>query len=132
MAKTISFELSKRLSEWWYLDNIETEYCYIEHFKNIHLLESNDNLVIRFKKDWWTKYKTLTLEEAIDFLPATINRKSIGINKRWGVYNVEYIENYYDMDCYSATWKTLLEAIEKMIEYLLDNNLLPKYLLSNV
>jgi len=26
--KTLNFELSKILTEWWYLDNIETEYFY--------------------------------------------------------------------------------------------------------
>lgn len=117
--KTISFELSKRLNDEWLLDNIGTMYSY--------------------NKSWWLWdsfyrrryiYKTLTLEEAIETLFAWTS-----IYFRWWRWNW----TRWSIDIYSDSiishlledepefeWETLLEAVEKMLEYLLNNNLLTK------
>lgn len=65
--KTINFELSKRLSDLWLLDNIETEYFYTKRdiwFWNI------DYDIIEWRyfniEDW--DIKTLTLEELPKFI----------------------------------------------------------------
>lgn len=69
MTKTINFELSKRLNEAWLLDeDIQASYYY-------QLLPNKKNnwwLKEKLVKNWnwkWRIYKTLTIEEAINFLP---------------------------------------------------------------
>ena len=126
MIKTINLELSKRLNELWLLDNIETEYFWV---KTVH----GEWIIV-----YWDgeepisveEVKTLTLEEAIEFLPEwlfirddfkyllTIQRTN---TKKWRVIyeHINQIDIFWDQ-----VEDTLLEAIEKMIEYLLDNNLL--------
>ena len=141
--KTINFELSKRLTEWGYLDNIETEY-YINYNNSIFTKEYiNENLMCRrieiLSSIKWSYinedvFKTLTLEEALDFLP-NIKDYDLELRKREVAYRAldkEIIINewwrniqYYNLKTLKyCNWKTLLEAIEKMIEYLLNNNLL--------
>lgn len=104
--KTINFELSKRLNELWLLNNIETEYKLWEYWVFV---------ITWFEPIVWPKlYKTLTLEEAIEFLPNWIS-----MQKDWWdyiYYYVDYIWNFVSSNH--------IEAIEKMIEYLLDNKLL--------
>ena len=117
--KTINFELSKRLNDLWLLDNIETEYCY-----NIDW----DLLSWFYAKKEYNQivYKTLTLEEAIDFLPTYI-LKHKRAKKYFQIYrNKDWYNIWYEFIHWEFSKKTLLEAIEKMIEYLLDNNLLWK------
>ena len=123
--KTINFELSKRLNDLWLLDNVETEY-WIEYDNEYHnhyityYLPFNKNIIC----------KTLTLEEAIETLFAWTS-----IYFRWWRWNW----TRWSIDIYSDSiishlledepefeWETLLGAIEKMLEYLLDNNLLTK------
>lgn len=113
--KTINFELSKRLNDLWLLDNIETEW-------KIQLLPTkiwNKWNKWRLVKNWnwkWKIYKTLTLEEAIEFLPNWIS-----MQKDWG----EYIYYYFDY-IWNFSSKNHIEVIEKLLEYLLDNDLLTK------
>lgn len=150
--KTINFELSKRLNDKWLLDNIETEYCYFEWryiaWDNKEYICDKLQLTPYF--DWIkesissqyklyyddftiTIIKTLTLEEAIGILPEYINEDyELSISKN----RVRYIDLRWpstfilfndEWDCFWTAdfeWKTLLEAIKKMIEYLLDNNLI--------
>jgi len=128
--KTINFELSKRLTEWLYLDNIETEFKYYKMWDEYILLHKTE-----FYKSDWDNIKTLTLEEAIEFLPIYIKRKykfncekfnniiPFSNMKKWDKYWVSYI---YNWEWYIQYSKTLLGAIEKMLEYLLDNNLIWK------
>lgn len=113
---TINFELSKRLNDLWLLDNIKTEYWYeydneTKNYNIDYFLPFNKNIIC----------KTLTLEEAIEFLPDSIMiTKHNNCNEK---YLIDYNTDDYNED---FSWKTLLEAIEKMLEYLLDNNLLIK------
>ena len=109
--ETINFELSKKLNDLWFLDNIDTKY---------HLTVSW--LWFRVKQ-WKPEYKedikTLTLEEVIEFLPP--------YTKLWKDSHWEYfIDNKNIPLSYmnNLFWKTPLEAIESMLEYLLENNLL--------
>lgn len=121
--KTINFELSKRLNELLLLDDIETENWYFNWdlnwlFKNKFIPD----------KSHWEVIKTLTLEEALEFLPLIIIFKekiSEQIQIRKNSDN-NWTIRYYSFDelILWTKWKTLLEAIEKMITYLLDNNLL--------
>ena len=113
--KTISLELSKKLAP--YLDGVKTEYnwCFDDSWE---YFITNSN-----KIEW---IKTLTLEEAIEFLPWYLYLPSLFKDKlfllitKWDGYYIEYWDYIF------KEWKTLLEAVEKMIEYLLDNNLLWK------
>lgn len=124
--KKINFNLAKRLNELGLLDNINTEYAY--------------------NKSWWLWdpfykkryiYKTLTTEEALEFLPDNIVwiywalfNLVIDKNKDWYLIDYKNNKHWY---WYIKWWKyfennntrlTLIEAIEQMIEFLIDNNLL--------
>ena len=76
--------------------------------------------------------KTLTLEEAIELLPSYIywdNWQKLNIYyKKEDEEEVEYIcylKEFKDLRAYEFfKSKTLLQAIEKMLEYLIDNDLL--------
>lgn len=131
-TKTLSLETSKLLQEKWLLDEIETEYVWVINWdiittstsKTIKELYAHPLVEI---PEWFTTYKTLTLEEAIEFLPRIINDKWIYITK-WIMekYCMAYVDNDMEQDDIDnwTDWKTLLEATEKMINYLLTNNLL--------
>jgi len=134
--ETINLELSKRLAP--YLENEETEYCYIkktilkkDFFKVVKVDYKDDEESNYVGIDYWI-CKTLTLEEAIEFLPKTFGVRFDKDNPRtclkiyfiWS-WNISYSCTEYIWKCtIELHWKTLLEAIEKMLEYLLDNNLL--------
>jgi len=123
--KTINFELSKRLTEWWYLDNIETEYCYSSYKweNDFILLEWYKYNTINEDWDEYDMIKTLTISEALDFLPNNIYWcKNLQMGKQEARYT------YWDEDDWAIYFygETLLEAIEKLITHLLDNNLLTK------
>lgn len=125
--KTINPELSKRLAP--YLEDAETEYFFYWNTDKealpIEWYETQESV---------KKYiKTLTLEEAIDFLPQSIDKWKDGeyylnISKWDWVHSVDY--HYYEREDQEiliyCDWKTLLEAISKMLEYLLDKWLLWK------
>lgn len=113
MQKTINLELSKRLAP--YLENIKT----------------SETIFIWWKR-WEDFIKTLTLEEAIDFLPFKIilwnGKYFLEIQKRKDKYFIEYVDNRVEkyLSDRDFSWKSILEWAEKMLEYLLDNNLLGK------
>jgi len=126
--KTLSLELSKRLNEWWYLDNIETEYFYWERVNCIcYWCEDGESVISLHKTENIVMnnldIKTLTLEEVIEFLPKEIVLKwewYLCMWKNW----VEYCTFEPSEFINREEWETLLIAIEKMLTYLLDNNLL--------
>lgn len=116
--KTINFKLSERLNEKWLLDNRDTEYVYHKSWtRKENIFENKNHLEI----NWFIK--TLTFEEAIEFLPL-IDNSVLDFAKLKNKYRIWYplISEKINF----IHWKTLLEAIEKMIEYLLDNDLLWK------
>lgn len=123
MIKTISFELSKRLDELWLLRDVETEFIYTKRdiwFWNI------DYDIIEWKyfnlDDW--DIKTLTTDEALEFLPLFI--PTYNCMKCLWRYEDKWIVWYWyqnQIDQFPK-WQTPIEAIEKMITYLLDNNLI--------
>lgn len=127
--KTINFELSKKLSDLWLLDDIQTEYIYTK----IDIWFWNINYdIIEWKyfniNDW--DIKTLTLEEWIKILPKKISFEDYDLFLFLDFFDKKlFYWLYSDLDEYNISFKykeTLLEAIEKMLEYLLDNNLLTK------
>ena len=75
-------------------------------------------------------YKTLTLEEALDLLPENIwDYRCYMVKMDWLYYCwYQRMPNTWVWKKYLVDWElkseTLLEAVEQMIEYLLDNNLL--------
>jgi len=137
--KTINLELSKRLTEGGYLEWVETEICYIDEkdsvwdiyikWRWIMVAPFKDRLILKNIK--WEPIdnikeqlvcKTLTLKEAIEFLPSwtrIITSILSNWNKQYSWDNTEWrFENLH------FQYNTLIELIEKMLEYLLINNLL--------
>lgn len=81
--------------------------------------------------DWWDMcqsgtdfYKTLTLKKSIEFLKQLWELKIILTNYRCNLYLLW--NKLIKWENIHISTDTLLEAIEKMLEYLLDNNLLIK------
>jgi len=123
MTKTLSLEVSKRLRV--HLESVECEYvwCYIvDEWQYVIVTDFILNEL---------DIKTLNLEEAIKFLPyihkgyndtffLRIERSYID-SKKW---MVSYSSCEPCDDIKSVEWNTLLEAVEAMIVYLLDNDLL--------
>jgi len=95
---------------------------------------------------------TFTLEEAIEFLPVYIDDvnwgwldedweqwsrysdriyfsfcKEIRNPEEWIIYKWEIKDFYSSEQLDLVVWKTPIESIEKMLEYLLDNNLLNEW-----
>jgi len=127
--ETISLELSKRLAP--YLEDVETEFFYyndVEYdINNYVLLDTKEELFKKFLQ--WHDFKTLTLEEAIEFLQtniAWIYDIVSAESTQWNYFECNYYKDWPNKDkpFDVVSWKTLLEAIEKMLEYLLDNDLL--------
>lgn len=146
----IKFELAKKLNELWLLDNIDTEFVYNDYWtiyfaddikfvdtrkecNKIHncepyyIFHNANSYAIQNQKNEWFIYKTLTTEEVVEFLPKTY------IDKDWLIYRLTIIRDskwlimYWDEQDntkVNSTWETFLEAIEQMIEFLIDNNLL--------
>ena len=116
---TLTLETSKRLAP--YLTDVDTEYVIDFEWVvwELKYAISEDDM---FWYNWYDK--TLTLEEAIEFLPVRIKNDIIHINKIENSYSIEYWNLWFKLKWSYHNWKTLLEAIEKMINYLLDNKLL--------
>jgi len=129
--KVINLELSKRLNEWWYLDDIKTKYiyskkwsyycwedlikeeaCYVEEFHNLEY-----SFPFKFV------CKTLTLEESMEFMP---DWYMILKTQMWS-YICEDLDKYIEPDFFWDVYKSPIQAIEKTLEHLLDNNLLNKW-----
>ena len=118
--KTINSKLSYKLAP--YLKNIDTEYIICDVWDWPESPSLSINLDSSFT-EWASYEKTLTLEEALEFLP----------KRQWDF--LLRIEPNYECDKWSVSYsycepcefsvmfdrKTLLEAIETMLEYLLDN-----------
>lgn len=123
MKKCINFELSKKLNELWLLDNIDTEYWYWHSWAIFTMYQLETSTRERAKDVW---IKTLTLEEAIEFLPKHINLWEwlAPLNYNFYYKTIQYIWPRYIY--FTNSWKTLLEAIENLILDLLENNLLTK------
>lgn len=124
--KTISFELSKKLNEAWVLDNIETEYFY-------YLNPNGDFAIAETKTDNFREWdiKTLTLEEAIEFFlskwPSNLNLLFTSFSNNLTIIIIcDFNSDKKEMKTIHDIIWTKVEAIEKMIKYLLDNNLLNK------
>ena len=107
MEKTISLEASKELQD---VMPDKTKYAY----RNSPSRVMNFKWYTPFIEDWCEAYKTLTLTEAIDMLP---NWTIIIRGTYW--YRCE---NFMASFC----WKTLLEAVEKMLLHLHKKWLLTK------
>ncbi len=133
--KTISLELSKRLTEKGLLDDIDTEYFYWNWKESWYSLRKKwEARNIHFIKNEWD-YKSMNLEEVLDFLPVRIKINwevwHLDIFKRFSwkkikvhMYYIDYSSWHFRKENKYITDTTLLGAIEKMLEYLLDNWLL--------
>lgn len=121
MTKVISLEASKQLEE--YMPE-EVTYYYDIHMEDITENPNHKDL------DEWYYYKTLTLEEAIDMFPSWFQYKWdkcyiwIARLDLWYITQIRDSTNKWNWK--TITWKTLLEAVEKMLLFLLENNLLNK------
>jgi len=71
----------------------------------------------------WDDYKTLTLEEAIEFVRNKLKNTKYNLEIRLASDGY-LIELSYPFRIF--IWEKLIEATEKMLEYLLDNELLWK------
>ena len=125
---TINFEISKKLYEKWFLEFKQYEYSWFFRVDD----EWNSLAICKHNNDYneyletYTEYPTLTLEDAIDF----IQNKKYNSHK----FNIDILQEYYSItiefkiaDSTTFKEKTLLVAMEQMIEYLIDNNLLKKW-----
>ena len=140
--KTLKLSTAKRLQE--HLKDVEVEYYYATAvWKSAVLTESPPTWrrMVNRKLVKTCFYKTLTLEEALDFLPDNIKISSeiytLRLEKK-GIYylcqkNKEYMDNnwvkctvgyFKHLTKELMQWKTLLIAIDRMINHLLDNNLI--------
>lgn len=118
MQKFISYELCKTLAEKWIGQEIETEWTYLKQNWNPYFVEN-------YKGEAKEEIKAFNLEEALEILPKKIdwNRLTIEWVNQWQVwYTDKNNEECYSFDC--SEWTTPIEAVEKMIVYLLENNLL--------
>lgn len=124
MTKTISFDLSKRLDELWLLRDVETEYVFQEWIKSTiwkwTIIFSWDWIfkiksIKELHKWWYIFYKTLTTDEAIEFLPEWFWLKKID----W-----RYLFLFYRKCEYRVWEENLINWIENFIKFLLDNKLI--------
>lgn len=134
MTKVIQdIELLKRLQP--LLEEVKTEYVYLyypsEKWSKKRIYNYACKMLI--KHHWcYIDYKTLTLEEAIEFLPICINNNyftSWRTEKwHWCSYLEKDDDELYILDRGLNTniyhKETLLQAIEKMLTYLIDNKLI--------
>lgn len=119
--KTISLEISKRLAP--YLKNINTNkyYALLKWKKRSYYISS----LWIFNKEIWD-IKTLTLEEAIDFIKNFSTQITFWFNDKFTNWLFNYIflklNNWTNVRI-NYKWNIII-WIEKMLEYLLDNNLI--------
>jgi hypothetical protein len=119
MKNTISLELSKKLNEEWLLDDIETEYRYDVDITNWEMIRlSKNNSVINSMYEEW--FKTLTLEEAIEFIWKNMCQMKLLYPNAWKwIMDLQFAED-------NIKWNSLIEVFEQFIEYLLTEKLLWK------
>lgn len=118
MSKTLTLNTCKLLKEAGIEVETEKYYC-------IYWILNNWAIT-----DWPWWYPAPNLEESIELLPFDINWYSLQLYKcnNWS-WNIAYVKNSLLADIIIdrlTMWnkKTLLEAVEAMINYLLDNQLL--------
>lgn len=122
--KTLTLETSKRLQEAWIFKEIKTEYIYNE-WGAIEENIWNDIEILEYRC-----IKTLTLEEAIELLPSYLDDRYYWLlirktNTKREKYVVQYVNQFTNDSLVSeVSSETLLQSVENMINYLLDNNLL--------
>lgn len=158
----IKFELAKKLNELWLLDNIDTEFVYNDYWtiyfaddikfvdtrkecNKIHncepyyIFHNANSYAIQNQKNEWFIYKTLTTEEALEFLPDNIVwvywalfNLVIDKNRDWYLIDYKNYKHWYWHIKWGKYFKNnntrlpLIEAIEQIIENLIDNNLIWK------
>jgi len=141
MKVITDIELLKKIQP--ILEDRETEYQYcvirkLNKARDWHILFAwvyNDE-VEDIKKEFDCNlyieiYKTLTLEEAIEILPKIFSRKmskryNIDLSTDWDQRKTHYyccIYNLQDWRIWDRIfrWDTPIEAIEKMLQFLIDN-----------
>ena len=142
--KTLNLEICKRLEE--HLKDVRTEYFWHnvkndwiwdwEHQDEEQLTIVNEmSICWKIATDRWdkmkfnfTRFKAPTLEEALDLLPSEIKLWKLLISKDERLYMIGYWHYHID-ECanllnISFFEPTSLEAVEKMLDYLITNDLL--------
>ena len=127
MTKVIeNIELLKKLAP--KIEEMETEYTYYneywyEHMVNLaHTTETEWDYWVSWELIWETKIydkiKTLTVEEAIEFIWKQMCQINLIYPNAWvWMLHQTIWEEVFE-------WETLIEAFSKFIEYLIDNKLL--------
>ena len=132
MEKTIILESSKELQDVmpektkYYICGDKDYWPYsqddLDYFvKNCAPVDTSDEAKLRK----WI-YKTLTLTEAIDMLPRNFREFYLSIERNWEWWQVTYRSCEPCETLYRDIWKTLLEAVEKMLLHLHRQWLLTK------
>lgn len=111
MTKVINLELAKRLAP--YLENVDTEYWYWHSWAIFTMYQLEVSTSERAKDVW---IKTLTFSE----IPKFISDYS---NNEWRIYCSLLLQKEL-WDIFSVLEIFDIEMWEKMLTYLLDNNLL--------
>lgn len=122
----IKIETCRKLQERWVLENFKTEYSYFKNCDPLVWFEINKTFEKLWRLNWVENVPALSIEEAIDILPKNIWPDILHIRVQWSWRVIKYF-NEYNMDVWvwhKVWWFTLIKALEKMIEYLLDNNLI--------
>lgn len=122
MTKTITdIELLKKLQP--ILEDVETEYWLAKDtIWNYNVTKIyNTQKWLAYPKIW---FKTLTLQEAIDILPRDVWNWELVFTKNSCRYQDILLD--WNQWLLMFNWETLLQAISKMLTYLIDNNLLIK------
>lgn len=150
MTKVIeNIELLKKLqpyiwdTEYWleiYNEDWEDIYQAPKDFWHLYTRQNTRKDPVKY----YTQLKTLTLEEAIELLPVVIHNaewswedwsrwpcsiyfsyhKEIRSCEEWIIHKIQIKEYSTGQELDLVVWKTALETFEKMLEYLIDNNLL--------
>ena len=139
--KTINLKLSKKLTN--ALQGMQTQNYINEDWEVFtkKYLDSIPNTNVEPVWKFWIYvlpldskelYKTLTLEEAVNFLDKDFIHKENGFTYRLAIWKIQsdkwwiWYTNKFMGDALFKwkIWETRLEAVESMIEYLLNNNLI--------
>ena len=111
-------KLAPYLGDTRFILNVYINWEWVDTVRNIYHRDTMPDIY----KDplYYNNYKTLSIDEAIEFLPKYIwpDKLKFEALGRWR--QVQYTTCVIEADF------TLLQAIEKMLNYLIDNNLLWK------
>ncbi len=117
--KTLSFETSKRLDKLWLLKDIETDFHW---WFQSHWAWEEQVWDLYFSIGWLNEaivYKTLTLEEAIEFIWKNMCEVRLLYPNGWQW--LLQLQFWQEFKSDSVMW-----CYEQFLVYLLDNNLLTK------